>query len=204
MLRSVRPTIVSLLVSLLVLAAAPLAVPAQSGADKAAPCAACHGPAGNSANPQWPNLAGQHSSYTVRQLQAFQSGARRNELMSGMAAGLSEQDMQDLGAWYAGQEPRIGSADPALVELGAAIYRGGNPDSGVPACMACHGPRGSGNPGAAYPALSGQHAVYTASQLQAYKSGERASDEGAVMRTIAARMTTEEIEAVASYTEGLH
>lgn len=194
---------VSLLAALTVVGASPAAM-AQTPADKATACAACHGPAGNSSNPQWPNLAGQHARYTVGQLKAFKDGTRKNDLMSGMAAGLSEADMQELGAFFSGQQAGIGSADPDKVELGESIYRGGNASTGVPACMACHGPRGAGNAGAAYPVLSGQHAAYTVLQLSAYKSGDRGTDPAAVMRTIAGRLSADEIEAVASYVSGLH
>lgn len=186
------------------LAISPTPLAAQTTEEKAAACTACHGPAGNSSNPEWPNIAGQHASYTLRQLQAFKSGERDNPLMSGIAAGLSEADMRELAAYFAGLEPMVGSADPALVDRGEAIYRGGDRADGVPACMGCHGPRGTGNPPAAYPALSGQHATYTAKQLRAYRTGERTTDPDSIMRTIAARLSDEEIEAVASYTAGLH
>lgn len=190
--------------ALIALLLAPALAPAQGAADKAQPCAACHGAAGISVNPEWPNLAGQHASYIAKQLGHFKAGTRKNDLMSAMAAGLSDEDMQALGAHFASQPPVVGTADEKLVAAGAAIYRGGNKTTGVPACMACHGPRGTGNPGAAYPALSGQHATYTERQLNAYKSGERSTDAGSIMRTIAARMTPEEIAAVASYVAGLH
>lgn len=177
---------------------------ASPGKEKAAACAACHGPDGNSVNPIWPNLAGQHVSYIVKQLSAFKSGDRQDPSMAPMATPLTPQDMQDIAAFYSGQQRRPGVADEKLVDLGQSLYRGGNKESGVPACMACHGPRGSGNPGAAYPALSGQHPAYTVKQLKAYKSGERRTDPAAIMRTIAKRLSAEEIEAVASYTAGLH
>lgn len=177
---------------------------AQDGASKAAACAACHGPGGNSANPEWPNLAGQHASYTARQLAAFKSGQRKNDLMKSMADSLSDQDVQDIAHYFAAQTSQIGSADEKLVARGEAIYRGGIKADGVPACMACHGPNGAGNPGAAYPRLSGQQAVYTEKQLLAYRSGERSTDQNAVMRTISMRLNAEDIKALASYVSGLH
>lgn len=175
----------------------------EAGAEKAAPCAACHGPDGNSANPEWPKLAGQHAEYTVRQLRAYQEGTRSDAMMAPMAANLSEQDMQDLAAYYAEQEGTRGEADPDLVELGEKIYRGGNLETGVSACIACHGPRGSGNGPAGWPKLAGQHAAYTRAQLRKYAEGERTSDMESMMQDIAARMSDEEIEAVASYIQGL-
>lgn len=166
-------------------------------------CAACHGADGNSPGGQWPKLAGQHASYIVKQLQDYKSGARENAIMSGMAAALSEQDMQDLAAYYSSQQTKYGTADPAYVALGEAIYRAGIKETGVPACMACHGPAGKGNPAANYPALAGQHAEYTETQMQLWKTEARANDQNAVMRTIAGPMTNEQIKAVSSYLQGL-
>lgn len=175
-----------------------------AGESKSEPCAACHGPDGNSLVPEWPKLAGQNAAYISGQLAAFKSGAREDVNMNSITASLSEQDMEDLGAYYAGQIVEIGAADPDLVDAGQALYRGGNAVTGVPACMACHGPSGAGNPAAGYPALSGQHAAYTAKQLRAYRSESRSTDTAAVMRTIAGRLSEAEIDAVASYIAGLH
>lgn len=181
------------------------AVGADDGKTKAMPCSACHGMDGNSSlNPEWPNLAGQHASYMVAQLQAFKSGARKNPNMNGMAAALSDQDMADISGYFSGQSLNIASVKAEDTVAGATLYRGGNSDTGVPACMACHGPNGAGNPGAGYPAVRGQHAKYSALQLQAYKSGERSTDPKEIMRTIAARLSAEEIENVARFMEGLH
>lgn len=178
---------------------------AGDGKTKAMTCSACHGMDGNSvANPEWPSLAGQHASYIVAQLKAFKAGERKNVNMNAMAAPLSEEDMQDIADYYSSQTINVASVDAAGTELGAKLYRGGNAATGVPACMACHGPNGAGNPGAIYPALRGQHAKYTSIQLNAYKSGERATDAGAIMRTIAARLTPEEIESVSKFIQGLH
>jgi cytochrome c553 len=172
----------------------------EAGQQKSAVCMACHGPDGNSLNPEWPNLAGQHASFIVAQLEAFKSGERQNPLMSPMAVGLTGQDMLDLAAFYAAQAPAALEADPALVEAGRKLYVGGNQESGVAACIACHGPTGRGNPMALYPVISGQHATYLASALRAYASGERAN---AMMQDIAARMSAEEIAAVSAYIQGL-
>ena len=178
---------------------------ADDGKTKALPCTACHGIDGNSTlNPEWPSLAGQHPNYMVAQLQAFKSGARKNPNMNGMAASLSDQDMIDIAAYFSGQSIKISSIDAAQSVPGAALYRGGNKATGVPACMACHAPNGAGNPGANYPALRGQRAKYTVLQLQAYESGARSTDPKEIMRTIASRLSAEEIESVAKYIEGLH
>ncbi len=178
---------------------------AGDGKTKAMTCSACHGMDGNSiANPEWPSLAGQHASYIVTQLKAFKAGERKNVNMNAMAAPLSEEDMQDIADYYASQTISVASVDAAGTELGAKLYRGGNAATGVPACMACHGPNGAGNPGAVYPALRGQHAKYTTLQLNAYKGGERANGAAAIMGAIAARLTPEEIESVSKFIQGLH
>ena len=178
---------------------------AAAGKAKSATCAGCHGADGNSANPEWPKLAGQHADYLDKQLQDFKAGKERNNaMMAPMVATLSEQDMADLAAYYSAQTIQMGAADKALVELGEKIYRGGNPSSGVAACIGCHGPTGTGNPAANFPSISGQHAKYVENQLYAFKKGERANDAGKMMRNTAAKMTDEEIKAVASYVQGLH
>jgi len=178
---------------------------AAAGKAKAAMCASCHGADGNSVNPDWPKLAGQHANYLVKQLEDFKKGTERsNPLMAGMVASLTKTDMENLAAYFSTQKSTYGKADPALVDLGEKIYRGGNKTTGVPACMACHGPNGAGNPQANFPALSGQHAKYVATQLKAFRDGQRSNDAGAMMRNIAAKMTDQEIEAVASYVQGLH
>jgi cytochrome c553 len=184
--------------------AAQAAGDAAAGKTKAATCAACHGADGNSANPEWPKLAGQHQDYLLKQLKEFKSGERQNALMAGQVAALNEQDMADLAAYFASLEGSIGEADSAQVELGQSLYRAGNSRSGVAACAACHSPTGAGNPQAKFPRLSGQHATYTAIQLKAFRSGERANDAGQMMRNIAAKMTDAEIAAVAQYVQGLH
>jgi cytochrome c553 len=177
---------------------------ATAGKEKSAACAGCHGMDGNSANPEWPKLAGQGDHYLSKQLQDFKGGVRKNATMAPMVAALGEQDMADLSAFYSSQAVQVGSADEKLVELGQKIYRGGNPASGVSACIGCHGPSGAGNPAASFPSLSGQHAKYVENQLNTFKSGERSNDAGKMMRTIASKMTEQEIKAVASYVQGLH
>ena len=180
------------------------AADANAGKDKAGVCAGCHGADGNSANPVWPKLAGQHADYLAKQLADFKSGKRGDPIMAGQAAALSEADMANLGAFYASQKTSSGSADKDKVALGEKIYRGGNPSSGVAPCLGCHGPSGAGNPAAKFPALSGQHAKYVENQLGAFKSGARGNDAGKMMRSVAAKMTEKEIKAVASYVQGLH
>jgi cytochrome c553 len=167
-------------------------------------CAACHSVDGNSINPIWPKLAGQHTQYLVKQIQDFKDGKRVNAQMAPMVASLSEQDIADLSAYFSSQKIKHGSAKPELIEAGQKLYRAGDTQAGIPACMACHGPAGAGNPAALYPAIAGQHAAYTATQLKAFKSEERSNDANKVMRTISASMTNAQIEAVSEYIQGLH
>lgn len=176
-----------------------------AGEAQAATCAACHGPDGNSANPEWPKIAGQHAQYTEKQILELKDGeVRENALMSGIIAGLSEQDIKNLSAYFATQSMSGGFADAELAKLGKKIYRGGNSESGVPACMSCHGPQGAGDPLAGFPRLAGQHATYVQAQLNAFRDGARSNDVKRMMRDIALKMTPDEMKAVASYINGLH
>ncbi len=176
---------------------------AEAGETKAVVCTACHGPNGNSVNPEWPSLAGQNQAYLIRTLKAFQTGERSNPLMSAQAMTLSDDDIADLAAYYAAQPLQPKTADPKLAVDGERLYRGGNKQTGVGACIACHGPTGQGNAPAAYPAIAGQHAAYTVSQLKAYRAGQRSSDLNQMMRNTTARLTDVEIDAVASFIQGL-
>ncbi|MEM7540364.1 MAG: c-type cytochrome [Pseudomonadota bacterium] len=171
---------------------------------KAAACAACHGADGNSVNPVWPSLAGQHASYVVQQLKAFKSEKRKNANMYPQAVGLSEADMHEIGAYYESLPTKVGAISEEQAAIGAKIYRGGDAQRGIPACMACHGPNGAGNRAAKYPALRGQHPEYTVLQLQAYRDGSRMTDPQAMMRSIAQRMSDEDMAAVAAYVSALY
>jgi len=198
------PGYLALSLALVVSGPALAAGDAASGKSKSVACAGCHSADGNSTNPEWPKLAGQNQAYLIKQLKDFKSGKRENATMSGMVTSLSDQDMADLGAYYAGETISTGQADPALVDLGEKIYRGGNRKSGVPACMACHGPAGAGNPPAAFPALAGQHAQYTANSLRNFQQERRANDVNKMMQMTAAKMSQKEIEAVSSFIAGLY
>lgn len=164
-------------------------------------CAACHGAEGNSPAPTFPNLAGQSEDYLLKQLKEFQSGARNNAVMAPMVAALTPEDMQNLAAYFAAQKPAQGAAaSNGKGSLGEKIYRAGIAANKVPACAACHGPTGAGLP-ARFPRLSGQHADYTLAQMKAFDSGERAN--APMMKVIAARMSNDEMAAVADYIQGL-
>ena len=194
---------VVLAVWLLVGAFAQAAGDAAAGKDKAHVCVACHGADGNSVNPEWPKLAGQLPAYIVTQLENFKQGVRKNPLMAPIAQALSKQDMLDLAAYFGSQELKLtGAKDAELAQEGEHLYRGGNAQSQIAACIGCHGPTGSGVP-PRFPRLSGQHAAYTKQQLLAFKAGNRVSD-GDIMTSIAFRMSEKEIDAVAEYVSGLH
>lgn len=177
---------------------------AGAGKEKSQTCIACHGAGGNSTNPIWPKLAGQHAAYIYQQLQDFHNGNRENLLMTAFISGLSDQDMQDIAAYYADQKTQLGFSNPQLAKIGEKIYRAGDKDKGLPACLACHGPNGAGNALAKFPSLSGQHAEYTMAQLIAFRDSKRTNDTNKVMRIISEKMTIQEIEAVANYIQGLH
>lgn len=187
----------------------------EAGATKSATCVACHGAAGNSTNDQWPSLAGQDAVYIKAQLKDWHDKTRIDSLnlMPAMAANLSDQDMDDLAAYFAAQTPTGLEADPSYWKAGELLYRGGDRTRGIPACMACHGPQGRGNPAAGYPTLRAQHSVYTVKQLTDYaadmryaKDAKGASGGGstaAIMHTIAARLTPEDMRNLASYIQGM-
>jgi cytochrome c553 len=175
----------------------------EAGQSKSTACIACHGIDGNSANPEWPSLAGQGEAYTVRQLKAFRGGQRQNPLMTPMATPLSDQDIDDLAAFFAAQTIRGGETDPARLDLGQRVYRSGNVKNRVTSCAGCHGPAGHGNAPAGYAALHGQHATYVAAQLRAYRAGERTTDPNQMMQNVAALLSDDEIDAVAAYIQGL-
>jgi cytochrome c553 len=190
---------------------------AQAGEAKAAVCSACHGMDGNSVDPANPKLAGQHERYIARQLALFATGERPSPIMMGFAAPLSPQDMRDLGAFYASQAALPGMADDSEIavgpnaglrfyEVGQTLWRGGDTERAIPACSACHGAAGEGNPGPSYPRVAGQHADYTTQMLVEYRDGAvyGGGEHAPVMAGIAARLTDEEIRSLSSYIEGLY
>ena len=180
---------------------------ADAGQGKAAVCAACHGVDGNSMVPNWPKIAGQHAPYLQRQLILIRDGNRPVPEMAPIAANLSDQDMADLAAYFSGQTISAGLTDEALRASGELLYRGGNSETDIPACMSCHGPAGEGNPLSGYPNLAGQHSVYSEKMLTGYRAGTTWGADDAssnIMTGVANRLTDTEIKAVASYIQGLH
>ncbi len=175
----------------------------EAGKAKSAVCAACHGADGNSNNPIWPSLAGQHAAYLYKQLTDYKAGRRVNASMAGMVAILNDDDMRNLAAYYESLEPKPVEFNAELIEKGENIYRGGVTETGMAACIGCHGPNGQGNGPAGWPKLTNQHPQYIVAQLQAWKAGERSNDAGRMMGNLVQRMSTEEMEAVAAYIAGI-
>ncbi|NVK37616.1 MAG: cytochrome c4 [Gammaproteobacteria bacterium] len=194
---------ISLMLSLGLVAGAQ-AGDAAAGKKLATQCAACHGQDGNSAAASFPKIAGLGEKYILKQLKDFKSGARDNAIMKGQVANLDDAKMADLAAYFAGNKRTVGYADKDKVALGEKIYRAGNIATGVPACLACHGPNGAGMSAAGFPALGGQHADYIKSQLVQFQEDKRTNDSSKVMRDIAGRMSNKEVAAVAAYIQGLH
>jgi cytochrome c553 len=172
---------------------------------KAALCIACHGPMGNSTNPQWPNIAGQHSSYIYKQLLDYKKRtARSSATMNAIVATLSDEEMRELANFYAAQPIAEGQTPEKYLKRGEQLYRGGDFDKHITACIACHGPRGTGNAQAGFPSLSGQNAPYLITQLQEFKDKKRQNDLNGIMRDICTRMDLEDMENVAYYIQGLY
>ncbi|MCA0900217.1 MULTISPECIES: c-type cytochrome [Microbulbifer] len=188
---------------------------ASAGQAKAAACIACHGADGNSPAPTFPKIAGLGDKYLLKQLRDVKSGARSIPEMTGQLDNMTDQDLQDIAAFYASQNIQISGSTAFSVmlnngdnvdglALGREIYRAGNSETGVPACMGCHSPSGLGNAPAAYPRLSGQYAEYVEKQLKAFREGTRANDgDTRTMRTVARQLSDAEIKAVANYVAGL-
>ena len=193
---------------------------ATAGQAKAAACAACHGADGNPSIPSYPRIAGQSERYTAHQMALIASGQR-----AGMAVAmvpfvqdLSPQDMRDIGAYFATQKASAGLADDTVIadgaykgmkfyEIGQQLYRGGDAARGIPACMACHGPTGAGNPGPAYPHVGGQRQDYAARRLQEYRTGTTTVKDPAlfnIMAQVANKLTDQEIQSLGTYLQGLH
>ena len=197
-----KKVLISLIVSVGLMSAAQ-AGDAVAGKTKAATCGACHGADGNSLAPNFPKIAGQGERYLVKQITEIKNGDRQVPEMIGFVMGLSETDIADIAAYYSEQKMSGGTADPALVEAGKRIFLGGNEATGVPACIACHGPSGKGMSAAGFPSVAGQHAAYTEKQLTDFYNAKRTNDASNVMRDIASRMHMDEIKAVSSYIQGL-
>lgn len=179
----------------------------EAGRTASAACAGCHGPDGMSPIPGTPHLAGLPETYVVNQLRAFKEGRRSDPIMMGMAAALTDTAMADIGAWYAGLMPGAGGPpdeQAKLIAEGERVYFHGNADTGLAACVGCHGRDGRGLPKEpSIPPLRGQRADYVAKMLTAFKGGLRSNDAEEMMRRIAERMDEREISATAAYVQAL-
>lgn len=178
---------------------------AEAGKQLVSACSACHGADGNSLAGIWPSLAGQNYKYLLKQLRLVKSGDREIIEMIGQLDNLSDQDLKDISSFYSVQNNTIGQVEKDKLDLGRKLYYSGNLDKGVPACTACHSPRGLGNAPAAYPLLSGQQPDYVSKALKDYRSGERSNeDPSKIMIAIAYKLDDNEIEALSSFVHGLH
>lgn len=184
---------------------------AEAGKAKSATCAACHNADGNSLVDMYPKLAGQHAPYLYKQLRDFKTGmetagkqGRNNSIMFGMVASLSDQDMKDLAAYFASQKMKSGTTPENVIAVGEKLYRGGDADRGIPACIACHGPRGNGLELGGFPKISFQNATYLKTTLEEFRNGKRANDLNGMMQDIARKLTDEDIAVLSQYLGGLH
>jgi len=178
---------------------------AQKGGAGITACLACHGANGEGqAAAGFPRLAGQHQAYLVKQLQAFANGKRKNAQMEPIASALSAQQINDVADYYAGLPGWKPTANPVAsspqTALGFKLATSGNWSKGMPACFACHGASGEGI-APHFPSLSGQISSYTRAQLKAWQAGTRDNDPQGLMKSVAIKMSDEEIAAVSLYLE---
>jgi cytochrome c553 len=188
----------------------------SAGETKAAVCSACHGSDGNSSAPNFPKIAGLGANYLYKQLGDIKNGDREVAEMTGLLDGFSDQDLQDLAAYFSAKELQLSGAREIKVQLnsgvkadglklGRQVYRSGNLETGVPACSGCHSPTGKGNAPAGFPRLGGQFTAYIEKQLRAFRAGDRTNDgDQQIMRQVAEHMSDAEIIAVSNYISGLN
>ncbi|WP_019613602.1 c-type cytochrome [Psychromonas ossibalaenae] len=176
----------------------------EAGKAKSVTCIACHGTDGNSPSDLYPKIAGQHTSYLEKQLQEFKSGTRNDPIMAGMVMAFSDQDIKDLAAFYSSQAPTPETVKPEIVEAGQKLYMGGDIERQIPACTACHGPRGNGLELAKFPKISNQHPAYLKTQLEKFRSKARDNDVNGMMVDVAAKLTDKDIELLSHYISALH
>ena len=200
-----KKLILASLIVLYVTSGAAFAGNAEAGKTKSAACGGCHGVDGNSPAPAFPKIAGQNEAYIVKQVKDFKANTtRKNEIMLGMVAALSDEDAADIGAYFQAQSlAQAAPFDETKAAAGRELYKGGNLQTGVPACQACHGPAGKGTAGIGYPQLGGQYVEYTLLQLKAFKDGSRSNDDNELMRSIVEKLSDEDLDAVANYIASL-
>jgi cytochrome c553 len=197
--------LVSFLGLMVAVSSSALAGDAAAGKTKSAACGGCHGFDGNSPIATYPKLAGQNEAYIVKQVMDFKANDKRqNPIMLGMVAALSKEDAADIGAYFQAQHVKSPAKfDQAKAAAGREIFKGGVMPKGVPACQGCHGPTGAGIAGIGYPMVGGQYAEYILAQLKAFKDGTRSNDDKALMRSIVAKLSDEQLEDVANYIASL-
>ncbi len=166
-------------------------------------CQECHGLLGVGLAPSAPKLTGQYADYLVKQLQDFQSGARKHPVMTAMADSLTDDDRADIAAWYGSNNPMQGTVVTASL-LARDLFTRGDVTRNVLPCKSCHGENGQGSFSAngSYPVIGGQHSIYLREQLRNWRSGTRSNSPGGVMNIIAKALSDEEIEALANYISG--
>lgn len=194
-------TVLTALILMLASVTAQAAGNPENGQLLAEGCQGCHGADGNSPVGMWPSLAGQSPNYLIKQINDFKNGVRKNETMEPMVAAFNDQEIADIAAYFSSQKATATGTveDEGLVTLGKKIYKGGNHESKLMACAGCHGANAQGNDAAKFPSLIGQQAEYVLVQLQNFGTGERSNDMNSMMKDIADRMSTKEMEAVAAY-----
>ena len=193
------------LAAFFLMSGAAIAGDAEAGKTKSAACGGCHGADGNSPAPNFPKLAGQNEAYIVKQVKDFKANSdRKNEIMFGMVAALSDADAADIGAYFQAQTLKDAAVhDANVIAAGRDLYKGGDLQKGIPACQACHGPKGSGTAGIGYPQLGGQYVDYTLAQLKAFKDGSRKNDDKMLMRSIVEKLSEKDMVAVSNYIASL-
>jgi cytochrome c553 len=189
---------------------------AKKGDALVAVCAACHGPDGNSAAPNFPKLAGLGEVYLFNQLQAIQTKKRTISEMTGILDTYTDQQLADIAAFYNTKTIQLAGAQKMNVQVNSGaevnalalaekLYRSGNAESNTPACSGCHSPKGLGNEPAGYPRISGQNPAYIEKQLRDYRAGKRTTDGDAqIMRGVTQHLSDADIVALANYIGGLN
>jgi len=174
-----------------------------AGKEKSELCQGCHGEEGISAEGFAPKLAGQYSKYIAKQLRNFQAGTRVHQIMSAIAATISDDDLADIAAYFASRNKMKGEGSNN--KLGEQLFLHGDMSRMMVACVNCHGVNGKGktptNP--VFPVIGGQHKDYIRGQLINFRAGDRSNSPGGVMNIITQKLTDAELDALADYVSGL-
>ena len=174
-----------------------------TGKEKSELCQGCHGEDGNSPDSVTPKLAGQNPRYITKQLRNYQVGTRSHQIMSDIAAIISDEDLDDISAYFASRPKMQGNG--AVNKLGKDLYLRGDMSRMIVACVNCHGVNGEGKSNIDYifPVIGGQHKDYLLGQFISFKAGDRSNSPGGVMNIMVQKMSAAELEAVADYVAGL-